>query len=70
MISYFFDLGLKQCQQIRQLFHLHSRNKLVLVVAKLVDDIKVAEKDDRASTFIINLTRCARLALYGQNSAR
>lgn len=53
----FFDLGLNQCQQIPQIFYLHSGDELVLVVAKVVDDIKVAGKHDRAPKFITEFNK-------------
>lgn len=48
----FFELGLLQCQQIPQLFYMHEDGELVLLVAKVVDDIKAAGKGDRAEQFI------------------
>lgn len=47
-----FDLGLQQCNQIPQLLYLNHNAELVLVVAKVVDDIKEAGCRDNASTFI------------------
>lgn len=38
----FFQLRLRQCQQVSQLLYLRKFNQLVLVVAKIVYDIKVA----------------------------
>ena len=48
----FFELGMLQCQQIPQLFYKHEGGKLVLLAAKVVDDIKVAGEGDRAEDFI------------------
>lgn len=35
-----FQLGLKQCQKVPQLFYKHVNGELVLLVSKIVDDIK------------------------------
>lgn len=37
-----FDLALIHCNQISQLLYLHERGQLVLIVAKVVDDLKAA----------------------------
>lgn len=53
----FYDLGFNQCQKISQRFYFDSRDEIVLVVAKIVGDIKVARKSDRASKFISELNK-------------
>lgn len=47
-----FDMGLKQCQQIPHLSYLHVNNELVLVVAKIVHNLKAASEGDHAAMFI------------------
>ena len=46
------DLGLTQCQRVPQLFYQHENGQLVLLVAKIVDDMKAAGAGDRAQSFI------------------
>lgn len=48
----FFDLGMRQCTQIPQLFYIYHGEELVLIVAKVVDDIKAAGKGDLAEKLI------------------
>ena len=47
-----FDLGLKQCQQVQQLFYRRKNGELVLIVAKIVDDIKVSGEVDFVVQFM------------------
>lgn len=41
-----------QCQHIPQLFYMHEHGKLVLIAAKVVDDIKIAGTDYHTNIFI------------------
>lgn len=52
VIPLFFNLCLTQRQQVPQLFFKHDNGKSVLVVSKIVGDIKAAGKDDNAKEFI------------------
>ena len=53
----FFELGLTQCQKIPQLFYRRHNGNLVLIVAKIVDDIKAASADGNAKAFIENFSQ-------------
>lgn len=46
------DLGLRQVQQIPQLFHRQENTKSLLIVTKLFDDIKAAGIGENAKKFI------------------
>ena len=47
-----YEIGLKQCRQIPQLFYMKENGKLVLIAAKVVDDIKLAGTKHHTSRFI------------------
>lgn len=47
-----YEIGLKQSQNIPQLFYMHDEGKLVLIAAKIVDDIKLAGTEYHTSRFI------------------
>lgn len=45
-------LGLKQCKHIQQLFYLMKDGQLILLVAKLVDDIMATGRNDNGKKFL------------------
>lgn len=47
-----FDIGLVQSTHVPQLFFQNENGRLVLIVAKIVDDLKVAGEGDRAKLFL------------------
>lgn len=47
-----YELGLRQCQQIPQLFYKRCDEELMVIVAKVVDDLKVAGSGDNAKVLI------------------
>lgn len=50
--SRLYEIGMTQCQQIPQLFYMHENGRLVLIAAKIVDDIKIAGTDSHSERFI------------------
>lgn len=48
----FLDFGLKQSKHMPHLFYQREGGELVLVVAKVVDDLKATCKEDRATAFL------------------
>lgn len=67
-----YEIGLKQCQNIRQLFYMHEKGKLVLIAAKIVDDINVAGTEYHTSWFIKMFTESFKLgtAVEGPGAMR
>lgn len=47
-----FDLGMRQCKTVSQLFYKEKDKKLTLIVAKVVDDIKAAGVENNAHNFL------------------
>lgn len=46
-----FNMGLEQCKEVLQLFYYKMQGKIVLIVAKLVADLKAAGRGDNAIMF-------------------
>lgn len=46
------EIGLKPSSRVPQLFYKMKNEKLVLIVAKIVDDLKAAGEDNRAKEFM------------------
>lgn len=57
----FFHLGLAQCEQVPQLLYKHEKGELVLIAAKIVEDIKVAGKSNNAQQSLDNLKKKFKL---------
>lgn len=65
-----YEIGLSQCKQIPQLFYMHEKGKLVLIAAKIVDDIKIAGTSYHTSRFIKLFSNSFKLGTIAKGPGR
>lgn len=63
-----FNMSLKQCKQVPQLFRYKMEGRLVLIVAKLVNDLKAAGGGDNTFTFTKKFNESFELAMTWKGS--